>query len=29
MIWKDKIKIKIDENIKIKIIDYGNACYED
>jgi hypothetical protein len=29
MIWKNNIKIKIDENIKIKIVDYGNACYTD
>jgi len=29
MIWKDNIKIKINENIKIKIIDFGNACYDD
>ena len=26
MVWKNDIKIKIDENIKIKIVDFGNAC---
>ena len=27
MLWKEKIPINIDDNIKIKIVDFGNACW--
>ena len=25
--WKEHIMIKLDRNLKIKIVDFGNACY--
>ena len=25
--WKDKVKVSINESIKIKIVDFGNACW--
>ncbi len=27
MDWKKGIKVRIDHNIKIKIVDFGNACW--
>ena len=29
MKWKDKINVKIDENIKVRIVDFGNGCWVD
>jgi len=29
MKWKDKINVKIDEDIKIRIVDFGNGCWVD
>lgn len=25
--WKDKVRIDIDEKIRIKVADFGNGCY--
>jgi len=27
MKWKGNIKVKLDQNVRIKIVDFGNACY--
>jgi serine/threonine protein kinase len=28
LIWKDKIPINLNENFKIKVVDFGNACWK-
>ena len=25
--WKDNVEVTLDENIKVKIVDFGNACW--
>lgn len=27
LVWKDHIKIKLDKEVSVKIVDFGNACW--